>query len=523
MKANVDSAGGHHLLKHTAPSIERVVECFDGAPVKEISKLIMRMGQRELQAKFNAVYGTVTRSNNNDWLRRKLFESIGVKTSNKSKTAAKRDNKVGPAKANRITKISKPAMSRSSLSSPDFNEDSAAPASVALPESPATVTHGDGTPHTPFSQQMSPMLAGPPMSAASGESGYMSTPPIMHGGGYPMQRLASMQGPHSGPLPMGCGPVRIVYAPSHMQPMLGGPMQPPMVRLPSSGATSPAQHSFPAAYLMQPMGTPPPTQYGASAGHSGSLSSMVSADVMHQLPTLPYPNHSDGLSPHSSGLVPLAAPSPAPVSMHEPPPLLTQASVHAGTAEDAVANSSDEEHTLTFLHSGGDTACGAEPRAGGKRLGHAVAPAAGAAAERLPVERNPWDSAACEAAELLVSNPMFDDMPLDTLGCGIAAGDCNMSDARLEDGAWGLADIAASSCDEGGSFAFGAAAEFAHDNAEPSLLDSDSHSQLDDAIGSLLDASFSDSFGDTVAQVTRTMTRVGCCLVQWHHKLESPP
>lgn len=49
MKASVDSAGGHHLLKHTAPSIERVVECFDGAPVKEISKLIMRMGQRELQ------------------------------------------------------------------------------------------------------------------------------------------------------------------------------------------------------------------------------------------------------------------------------------------------------------------------------------------------------------------------------------------------------------------------------------------------------------------------------------------
>lgn len=26
---------------------------------------------------------------------------------------------------------------------------------------------------------------------------------------------------------------------------------------------------------------------------------------------------------------------------------------------------------------------------------------------------------------------------------------------------------------------------------------------------------------DRVMQVTRTMTRVGCCLVQWHHKLES--
>jgi hypothetical protein len=27
-----------------------------------------------VQAKFNAVYNTVTRSNNNEWLRRKLFE-----------------------------------------------------------------------------------------------------------------------------------------------------------------------------------------------------------------------------------------------------------------------------------------------------------------------------------------------------------------------------------------------------------------------------------------------------------------
>lgn len=48
--------------------------------------------------------------------------AIGVKTSNKSKTAAKRDSKVGPAKTNRVSKASKPCVSRSSLSSPDYNE-----------------------------------------------------------------------------------------------------------------------------------------------------------------------------------------------------------------------------------------------------------------------------------------------------------------------------------------------------------------------------------------------------------------
>ena len=42
-------AFGHHLLKHAAPSMEHVVECFDGTPPKDISRLIAKMGQRELQ------------------------------------------------------------------------------------------------------------------------------------------------------------------------------------------------------------------------------------------------------------------------------------------------------------------------------------------------------------------------------------------------------------------------------------------------------------------------------------------
>ena len=34
----------------------------------------MNVGSVSVQAKFNAVYNTTTRSNNNDWLRRKLLE-----------------------------------------------------------------------------------------------------------------------------------------------------------------------------------------------------------------------------------------------------------------------------------------------------------------------------------------------------------------------------------------------------------------------------------------------------------------
>jgi hypothetical protein len=47
--ASADNASGHHLLKHTAPSIDRVIECFDGAPLKEIAKVVAKMGQRDLQ------------------------------------------------------------------------------------------------------------------------------------------------------------------------------------------------------------------------------------------------------------------------------------------------------------------------------------------------------------------------------------------------------------------------------------------------------------------------------------------
>lgn len=43
------SAAGQPVAKGDMPSLEHVVEIFDGVPAKDISKLIFKMGQRELQ------------------------------------------------------------------------------------------------------------------------------------------------------------------------------------------------------------------------------------------------------------------------------------------------------------------------------------------------------------------------------------------------------------------------------------------------------------------------------------------
>eukprot|EP00887_Chlorella_sp_A99_P001904 scaffold18.g1904.t1 len=70
----------HHLLKHCLSNDQKgeALQYFNTNDVKEAAKDISRMGQRELQSKFKVVYGSVTHSNNNDWLRRKLYEAIGA-------------------------------------------------------------------------------------------------------------------------------------------------------------------------------------------------------------------------------------------------------------------------------------------------------------------------------------------------------------------------------------------------------------------------------------------------------------
>lgn len=80
----------HHLLKHCLSDGQRgeALAHFGSDDVKEAAKEISKMGQRDLQSKFRLVYGTATHSNNNDWLRRKLYEAIGaapIKAATKAK------------------------------------------------------------------------------------------------------------------------------------------------------------------------------------------------------------------------------------------------------------------------------------------------------------------------------------------------------------------------------------------------------------------------------------------------------
>lgn len=94
----------HHLLKHCLSTGQRdgALAHFTTDDVKEAAREVSRMGQRELQARFKAVYGTTTHSNNNDWLRRKLFEAIGAAP---MKAAVKSKPRKAASKARRGTSV----------------------------------------------------------------------------------------------------------------------------------------------------------------------------------------------------------------------------------------------------------------------------------------------------------------------------------------------------------------------------------------------------------------------------------
>lgn len=68
----------HHLLKHCLSDGQKndALVHFGTLDVKEAARDISKMGQRDLQSKFKLVYGAATHSNNNDWLRRKLYEGM---------------------------------------------------------------------------------------------------------------------------------------------------------------------------------------------------------------------------------------------------------------------------------------------------------------------------------------------------------------------------------------------------------------------------------------------------------------
>jgi hypothetical protein len=86
----------HHLLRHSLSAEERgvpVLSHFGVDTVADAAKQIKKMSQRDLQARFKAVYGTKTFSNNNNWLRRKLFEAIGM---DPGKSTTKKATQAGP-------------------------------------------------------------------------------------------------------------------------------------------------------------------------------------------------------------------------------------------------------------------------------------------------------------------------------------------------------------------------------------------------------------------------------------------
>lgn len=75
--------GLHHLTRHWLPEQERggeeVLQRFGADSSKAAEQMIKTMGQRQLREAFLRVYGSPTASFNNQWLRRKLCEALGLR------------------------------------------------------------------------------------------------------------------------------------------------------------------------------------------------------------------------------------------------------------------------------------------------------------------------------------------------------------------------------------------------------------------------------------------------------------
>jgi len=96
----------HHLLKHQLPEGD-VSHHFGTSDLKAITKIVNRMGQRELQAKFREVFETPTFSNNNNWLRRKLMEAAGIQSPRVQQKAKKGPRRSGGSPKKKLTSAKK--------------------------------------------------------------------------------------------------------------------------------------------------------------------------------------------------------------------------------------------------------------------------------------------------------------------------------------------------------------------------------------------------------------------------------
>ncbi len=134
--AAFDASRQHHLLRHSLPNEQRgsgVLSHFGVDTISDAAKIIKKMSQRELQAKFKLVYGARTFSNNNNWLRRKLFEAIGL---DPSKGAVKKPG-AGTQRRRRTTKPAAPRnvgprLQRRTTARGQFNDLESQPIAEAL-------------------------------------------------------------------------------------------------------------------------------------------------------------------------------------------------------------------------------------------------------------------------------------------------------------------------------------------------------------------------------------------------------
>lgn len=131
----------HHLLRHSLAPEERgegVLIFFSTDSLAEAVKQVKRMSQRDLQAKFREIYGAKTHSNNNNWLRRKLFEAIGVdpaKGAGKKPAGAVQKRRKPPVKAARAAKAPRVAVAGTGMpAAPHEMDHYAAEALLALGE-----------------------------------------------------------------------------------------------------------------------------------------------------------------------------------------------------------------------------------------------------------------------------------------------------------------------------------------------------------------------------------------------------
>ena len=98
----------HHLTRHWLAPDERgarAIEILGASDMKTAEALIRNMAQRDLRLAFEQVYESKTKSFNNIWLRRKLFEAIGSNSaSNKKKKTKRVAPSAGPSSKNKQNK-----------------------------------------------------------------------------------------------------------------------------------------------------------------------------------------------------------------------------------------------------------------------------------------------------------------------------------------------------------------------------------------------------------------------------------